>query len=399
MAKKKFDLDAFCSGPDNWASNDEDLGKTKEQLVEDLAVKYAGTKIPVYREALPIDELYDYLDKDGNGQPFRVNPDDVKTLAASIRENGVLEPLIVTKMDGRDGYMIISGHTRTAAARMAGLTTIPAVIRTYDSDEQAEKAMLDSNVRRKKLYPTDMCAVFKRWMAIRMERGLTVQEVADKFGVSQTTLNIYLEIEDCLPEIRAAIDDDRIDIGVIHSIAVMKKEDQQEFIDDCLSQEEHVTKKEMTEFVSSHTKAKKAASAGLSDDAAPFVEKPFVPAAEEDPVPETESEAPAAVRKEEDEFPDELPVQREEEFDAYSAAMERMKDMKALTLFSVSYFYGDEDHTGYFLSMSLRRSEEVSERLSELYGEDMMIENIRRIGSMEVNEAVEDCLVSTVAAL
>ena len=399
MAKKKFDLDAFCSGPDNWASNDEDLGKTKEQLVEDLAVKYAGTKIPVYREALPIDELYDYLDKDGNGQPFRVNPDDVKTLAASIRENGVLEPLIVTKMDGRDGYMIISGHTRTAAARMAGLTTIPAVIRTYDSDEQAEKAMLDSNVRRKKLYPTDMCAVFKRWMAIRMERGLTVQEVADKFGVSQTTLNIYLEIEDCLPEIRAAIDDDRIDIGVIHSIAVMKKEDQQEFIDDCLSQEEHVTKKEMTEFVSSHTKAKKAASAGLSDDAAPFVEKSSVLAAEEDLVPETESEAPAVVRKEEDEFPDELPVQREEEFDAYSAAMERMKDMKALTLFSVSYFYGDEDHIGYFLSMSLRRSEEVSERLSELYGEDMMIENIRRIGSMEVNEAVEDCLVSTVAAL
>lgn len=399
MAKKKFDLDAFCSGPDNWASNDEDLGKTKEQLVEDLAVKYAGTKIPVYREALPIDELYDYLDKDGNGQPFRVNPDDVKTLAASIRENGVLEPLIVTKMDGRDGYMIISGHTRTAAARMAGLTTIPAVIRTYDSDEQAEKAMLDSNVRRKKLYPTDMCAVFKRWMAIRMERGLTVQEVADKFGVSQTTLNIYLEIEDCLPEIRAAIDDDRIDIGVIHSIAVMKKEDQQEFIDDCLSQEEHVTKKEMTEFVSSHTKAKKAASAGLSDDAAPFVEKSSVLAAEEDLVPETESEAPAVVRKEENEFPDELPVQREEEFDAYSAAMERMKDMKALTLFSVSYFYGDEDHIGYFLSMSLRRSEEVSERLSELYGEDMMIENIRRIGSMEVNEAVEDCLVSTVAAL
>lgn len=399
MAKKKFDLDAFCSGPDNWASNDEDLGKTKEQLVEDLAVKYAGTKIPVYREALPIDELYDYLDKDGNGQPFRVNPDDVKTLAASIRENGVLEPLIVTKMDGRDGYMIISGHTRTAAARMAGLTTIPAVIRTYDSDEQAEKAMLDSNVRRKKLYPTDMCAVFKRWMAIRMERGLTVQEVADKFGVSQTTLNIYLEIEDCLPEIRAAIDDDRIDIGVIHSIAVMKKEDQQEFIDDCLSQEEHVTKKEMTEFVSSHTKAKKAASAGLSDDAAPFVEKSSLLAAEEDLVPETESEAPAVVRKEEDEFPDELPVQREEEFDAYSAAMERMKDMKALTLFSVSYFYGDEDHIGYFLSMSLRRSEEVSERLSELYGEDMMIENIRRIGSMEVNEAVEDCLVSTVAAL
>jgi ParB/RepB/Spo0J family partition protein len=407
MAKKKFDYAAWqneTSG--NYDNIGEGVRMTPEEAREDTERKLGIGKIPTYNEALPIDQLYDYIDKEGNGQPFRVNPNDVKTLAESIKEVGVLEAITVTKISGRDGYMIISGHTRTAAAKKIGLTTIPAVIRTYDSDEDAEKAMLDANIRRKKLYPTDLCAIYKRWLAIRLEFGMTVEQVADKFGISVTTMRAYVEIENCLQEIREAIDEDRIDIGVIHSIAVLSKKDQQAFIDDCLSQEEHITKKEMTEFVSTLSKEKKPTASAASDAVAPFKEKDK-PADEEAP-DLTEEEAPAATAASsatKEYVPpvpgsEELPIHRdEEEFDAFSAAVARMANVKALTIFAVTYYYGDneEEQSGYFLSMSLRNEAEVSDKLTDIYGYEFTVASVRKIGTMEVNEAIEDGLVSAVA--
>lgn len=104
---------------------------------------------------LQISELYEF-----KGHPFRVQDDEkMAELTESISANGVLLPVIVRRIES-GGYEIISGHRRTAAARKAGLKEIPAVIRNY-SDDEATIIMVDSNIQREELLPSEKAFAYK----------------------------------------------------------------------------------------------------------------------------------------------------------------------------------------------------------------------------------------------
>jgi ParB family chromosome partitioning protein len=104
---------------------------------------------------LPVSELHEF-----KGHPFKVFDDEkMDELVESIKKNGVLLPVIVRKMES-GGYEIISGHRRTTAAKKAGLTEIPAVIRNYNDDE-ATIIMVDSNIQREELLPSEKAFAYK----------------------------------------------------------------------------------------------------------------------------------------------------------------------------------------------------------------------------------------------
>lgn len=100
-------------------------------------------------------------------------------LAASIRESGVLQPLVVTP--NGDGYQVLSGHRRHAAAARAGLVTVPAIVRHY-TGLQRQIAMLIDNLHRKDLPPSDEARAYQALIA---EHGLTQRQLADMVGRSQ----------------------------------------------------------------------------------------------------------------------------------------------------------------------------------------------------------------------
>ena len=111
---------------------------------------------------MSLDELHSF-----EGHPFKVERNqELFELRNSIEKEGVLVPLLVRKNPHGNDYEIISGHRRKEAARWAGLTEVPAIIRELD-DDQSVIAMVDSNLQREKILPSEKAFAYK--MSIRAE--------------------------------------------------------------------------------------------------------------------------------------------------------------------------------------------------------------------------------------
>ena len=114
---------------------------------------------------LPQDVLVPWKDPDGESQPFKPYTEEkLLELAENIKKRGVIEPICVRPMP--DGKMqILSGHNRVSAARIAGLTTVPAQVRRIDDDNEARLLMLDANLQhREKLLPSEKAFAYKQLM-------------------------------------------------------------------------------------------------------------------------------------------------------------------------------------------------------------------------------------------
>lgn len=114
---------------------------------------------------LPQDVLVPWKDPDGESQPFKPYTEEkLLELAENIKKRGVIEPICVRPMP--DGKMqILSGHNRVSAARIAGLTTVPAQVRRIDDDNEARLVMLDANLQhREKLLPSEKAFAYKQLM-------------------------------------------------------------------------------------------------------------------------------------------------------------------------------------------------------------------------------------------
>ncbi len=140
---------------------------------------------------LPVAHLHDHPAN------VREHLGDLEDLALSIRENGLIQPVVVTQHPARSGqWMLLAGHRRTAAARLAGLTEVPAVIRHHDVDATDHLTlMLVENVHRRELGPMEKAEAIGALMA----RGLTQSEVARRIGLHPATVNHYatlLELDD-----------------------------------------------------------------------------------------------------------------------------------------------------------------------------------------------------------
>ncbi len=142
-------------------------------------------------------------------QPRRAfGPASLAELAASLKVNGVIQPLVVTrKADG--SFELIAGERRLRAAKLAQLTHVPAVVRETDASAQAEMALVE-NIQREDLNPVDRGEAYR---ALQKQLGVTQIELAERLGEDRGTVNAHLRILDLPDDIRDFIRDERLQLG------------------------------------------------------------------------------------------------------------------------------------------------------------------------------------------
>ena len=152
-------------------------------------------------------------------QPRMVfEPQALDELAASIREHGVLQPILVRPL-GPNTYQIVAGERRWRASRLAGLDTIPALIEEIDDDTALEIAIIE-NLQREDLTPLDEAAMYDRMVH---EHGYSIRKLADKLGKDKGYLENRLRLADAPPEIRELVSLRKDSLS--HAYELMKVED------------------------------------------------------------------------------------------------------------------------------------------------------------------------------
>ena len=171
--------------------------------------------------------------------PFHVVDDDrMKRLVDSIRENGILVPAIVRSI-GNDEYEMISGHRRMHAAQKLGMERIPVIIREMTDDEAIVK-MVDSNIQREELLPSEKAFAYRMKMEAMRRQGkrsdltldqngpkLTAREIGGDGGISGTQVKRYIRLTELTPELLDYVDKKRIQFTVAVEISYIDKEIQQ----------------------------------------------------------------------------------------------------------------------------------------------------------------------------
>jgi len=138
----------------------------------------------------------------------KFSEEKLKELAASIKEKGVLQPLIVSA-NGDGSFRLIAGERRLRAARMAGLKRVPAVIKKSAGQESLEIALIE-NIQREDLNPMECAHGMER---LQKEFGLTQEAVADKLGKERASVANYLRLLKLPPEVQGYIADEKLSMG------------------------------------------------------------------------------------------------------------------------------------------------------------------------------------------
>jgi ParB family transcriptional regulator, chromosome partitioning protein len=155
-----------------------------------------GTEIPLHR-----------ITPNPYQPRHRIDEGELADLAASIREHGVLQPVLVTET--LDGYQLVAGERRVRAARLAGLERIPALIRQLADRDQLEIALVE-NVQRADLDPIEEALAFRQLVD---EFGLTQETVADRVGRARATVANTMRLLDLHPDVQSAIIDRQLSEG------------------------------------------------------------------------------------------------------------------------------------------------------------------------------------------
>jgi ParB family chromosome partitioning protein len=142
----------------------------------------------------------------------RMDQDQLDELAASIREHGVLQPILVTET--LDGYQLVAGERRFRASRQAGLERIPAVVRQLADRDQLELALVE-NLQRADLGPMEEAHAFQ---ALVDDFALTHDTIAQRLGRSKSAVTNTLRLLDMDPDVQAAVADGRLTAGHARAI-------------------------------------------------------------------------------------------------------------------------------------------------------------------------------------
>lgn len=170
------------------------------------------------------------------GHPFKVIDDDkMQDLVESVKENGVITPVLIRPGD-KNQYEMISGHRRMHAAELAGLSTIPAIVRDM-TDDEAIIAMVDANIQREELLPSEKAFAFKMKMDAIKRQGnrrdltsdqnspkLAAWEVGESNGISGTQVKRYIRLTELIPELLNLVDDKKLQFTVAVDISYINKE-------------------------------------------------------------------------------------------------------------------------------------------------------------------------------
>ncbi len=212
------------------------LGRSFESLLEDTGdafeKAYEGKEVFTYTEEerknaedMPLTDIYPNPD-----QP-RKNFDEqaLKELADSIKKHGVIMPIVVNK-DDRGKYMIIAGERRYRATKMAGLKSIPVIVRTYTKREIKEISLIE-NLQREDLNPIEAAAAMKQLM---VEYKLTQDELAERIGKSRPAIANTLRLLSLTPEVMQLVAEGKLSAGHARTLVPLANEDQLQFASDAV---------------------------------------------------------------------------------------------------------------------------------------------------------------------
>lgn len=177
----------------------------------------------------------------------RINFDEesLDELAKSIKEHGIIEPLVVRQVD--DKYEIIAGERRYRAACMAGLPTVPAVLSNMDDQQSAEVALVE-NVQRKDLSPIEEAISYQNLLETN---NMTQEELAKKMGISQSTIANKLRLLNLSPSVQEALMNGKISERHARSLLSLKEsKDQNEWLDRILK--ERLTVRQLDDLLKSN---------------------------------------------------------------------------------------------------------------------------------------------------
>ena len=196
---------------------------------------------------LPVSELHDFP-----GHPFRVRDDEeMEKLAESITQHGILMPGLV-RPRAAGGYEIVAGHRRKFASMKAGMREMPVIVRDMD-DDTAVILMVDSNVQRENVLPSEKARAYKMKLDAMKRQGertdltsagirqklSSVQKIADDAGEGKTKIQQYIKINDLIPELLEMVDGNEIKFNPAYELAFLRLEEQAVLYD--ILQAEEVT--------------------------------------------------------------------------------------------------------------------------------------------------------------
>ena len=191
-------------------------------------------------QQIPIDALHPFTN-----HPFKVLDDEAMTRTVeSIAQYGVLAPLIARPRPDGDGYEIISGHRRQYAAKLAGLDTLPVIVRQM-SDDAAVILMVDSNLQREHILPSERALAYKMKLEAIKNQGarsdLTSPQVAAKFrsddavakdqGISGDTVRRYIRLTNLIPELLDMVDEKKIAFNPAVELSYLDESQQRDFLE------------------------------------------------------------------------------------------------------------------------------------------------------------------------
>ena len=205
-------IDLGMSGYEELFMNDQERADLKKPKVEDV----------------PLSDLSPFKD-----HPFKVREDEeLERLKDSIRESGVLVPALARPKSG-GGYELISGHRRMAACMALGLETMPVIIRDL-TDEEAVITMVDANLQREHILPSEKAFAYKMKMEALSHQGAS-RQVGEKWSVSQISegskdserqIHRYIRLTNLTPELLQMVDDGKIALTPAVELSYLSEKEQ-----------------------------------------------------------------------------------------------------------------------------------------------------------------------------
>ena len=190
-------------------------------------------------QQIPIDALHPFTN-----HPFKVLDDEAMTRTVeSIAQYGVLAPLIARPRPDGDGYEIISGHRRQYAAKLAGLDTLPVIVRQM-SDDAAVILMVDSNLQREHILPSERAFAYKMKLEALKNQGarsdltsvqvapkLSTEKIGEEVGMSKDNVKRYIRLTNLIPELLDMVDEKKISFNPAVELSYLDESQQRGFLE------------------------------------------------------------------------------------------------------------------------------------------------------------------------
>ena len=190
-------------------------------------------------QQIPIGELFPF-----KNHPFKVLDDEsMQRTVESVEQYGVLSPLIARPRPDGDGYEIISGHRRQHAAQLAGLDTLPVIVRNMD-DDAAVLLMVDSNLQRENILPSERAFAYKMKLEALKNQGarsdltsvqvapkLSTEKIGEEVGMSKDNVKRYIRLTNLVPELLDMVDEKKIAFNPAVELSYLDEAQQRDFLE------------------------------------------------------------------------------------------------------------------------------------------------------------------------